>query len=229
MTMFDGVRAVLFDLDGTLIDSTELILASHEYTFQRHLAGRCPDRPTLVRTMGRSLFGALEDIAAGAGAADPAATAREMIETYRAFQRVHEVRLMKPVPGMNDVLADLAARGYIVGMVTSKTEVPARRSLEWYGLGPLLSVSVFHDDTERHKPLPDPLIEAARRGGFNVDDAVYVGDSTHDMLAGRAAGMKTIAALWGPYTRADLDETSPDAFADTPAELLGLLPSRAGS
>jgi pyrophosphatase PpaX len=147
-----------------------------------------------------------------------------MIETYRNFQGVHEARLMKPVPGMNEVLAELGRRGYVVGMVTSKTEAPALRPLERYGLAPLLSLCVFHDDTDRHKPDPAPLVLAAERGGFAPADTAYVGDSTHDMLAGRAAGMKTIAALWGPYTRADLDETGPDAYASSPDDLLALLP-----
>ena len=226
--LFRDIAAVLFDLDGTLVDSTELILASHEHAFRRHLAGACPDRATLVRTMGRSLLATLEEMAAGHGAPDPAATARAMIETYREFQRAHEVRLMKPVPGINDVLRELAVRGHVVGMVTSKVEAPARRPLERYGLAPLLSVCVFHDDTARQKPYPDPLIEAARRGGFAAACAIYVGDSTHDMLAGRAAGMKTVAALWGPYERSDLEATGPDALAETPADLLRLLPGRAG-
>lgn len=222
--MFPDVRAVLFDLDGTLIDSTELILTSYEHTFRQHLPGRCPDRPALVRTMGRSLLASLENLAEEAGAADPAATALLMIETYRGFQRVHEVRLMKPVSQMNDVLAELGRRGYVVGMVTSKMETPARRPLERYGLAPLLSLCVFHDDTDRHKPDPAPLVLAAERGGFEPAETAYVGDSTHDMLAGRAAGMKTIAALWGPYTRADLDETGPDAYVASPEDLLALLP-----
>jgi pyrophosphatase PpaX len=222
--MFPDIRAVLFDLDGTLIDSTELILTSYEYTFGQHLPGQCPDRQALVRTMGRSLLGSLEDFATEAGAADPAAMAQLMIETYRGFQRVHEVRLMKPVPRMNEVLAELGRRGYVVGMVTSKMEAPALRPLERYALAPLLSLCVFYDDTDRHKPDPAPLVLAAERGGVAPAATVYVGDSTHDMLAGRAAGMKTIAALWGPYARADLDETAPDAYADSPEDLLPLLP-----
>jgi pyrophosphatase PpaX len=219
-----GLLAVFFDLDGTLVDSTELILSSHEHALRRHLDGRCPDRRALVRNIGRPLAAGLLEYARAAGCADPAGVAAAMLETYRACQREAEPRLMRVVPGIRAVVMALGTRGYRLGVVTSKSEAVARPALERYGLTPLLPITVFLEDTTRHKPDAAPLLEAARRGGFDPGGAAYVGDSTHDMEAGRAAGMTTIAALWGPFDREDLLRLSPDALAERPEDLLRLLP-----
>jgi pyrophosphatase PpaX len=111
-----------------------------------------------------------------------------------------------------------------LGVVTSKAAKGARREIEQFGFADLLSVAVFLEDTTRHKPEPEPLLEAARRGGFEPARAVYVGDSIHDIAAGRAAGMKTAGALWGPFDRLDLEAAGPDLLIKTPQDLLALLP-----
>jgi phosphoglycolate phosphatase-like HAD superfamily hydrolase len=82
---------------------------------------------------------------------------------------------------------------------------------------------VFHDDTTLHKPHPEPLLAAAARAGVSPETSVYVGDSVHDVAAGRAAGMFTVAAAWGPFPRADLEAASPDALAETPADVLAIV------
>ena len=76
--------------------------------------------------------------------------------------------------------------------------------------------AVFHDDTERHKPDPAPLVLAAERAGRSPGEVIYVGDSTHDIVAGRAAGMKTVAVLWGPFSRHVLEAERPDSDHRTP-------------
>ncbi|MFB3853976.1 MAG: HAD family hydrolase [Vicinamibacterales bacterium] len=219
MQVFRGIRAVFFDLDGTLVDSTELILSSHEHT-QRYHFNRTMDRRTLVRDMGRSLAETMHDYAVEFGCVDPAAAAAEMLATYRHYQRFAEERLMRPFPSVNEVLSILRGQGIATGVVTSKVAAVARPALARYGLAPLLDVGIFHDDTAEHKPHPAPLLEAAGRAKVRPDRAVYVGDSTHDLVAGRAAGMKTIAALWGPYERADLEEAGADWYADAPLDVL---------
>lgn len=223
---FRHVDAVLFDLDGTLVDTTELILASHEHTLRRHLTSGAPRRDTLIRDFGRSLPATLREYALADGAADAATAAERMLETYRAYQRLHHDRLIRPFGGVREVLHELSHRGYLLGVVTSKMEATARLALDAYGLGPFLAVSVFHDDTSRHKPDPDPLLEAARKGGLEVGRTVYVGDSVHDVAAGKAAGMRTIAALWGPFDHAHLNAAGPDDVAASPSDLLTILGPR---
>ncbi|HEX5819217.1 MAG TPA: HAD-IA family hydrolase [Gemmatimonadales bacterium] len=216
--------AVLFDLDGTLIDTTSLILASCAHTFERHL-GFCPPREALIATFGRSLPEALRELAVTAGAADPDAEAAAMLATYRAHNDEHHDVLIQPFDGIEAMLATLHATGLRLGVVTSKREAAARRGLRHYRLDRFFDAAVFHDDTELHKPHPDPLLEAARRLGIASQDAVYVGDSVHDVAAGRSAGMETIAVLWGPFSRADLECAGPTHLAAHPrdvARLLGL-------
>lgn len=221
--MLTSVDAVLFDLDGTLVDTIPLIFACYEHTLAAHLPGYDPGRRVIIANLGRSLNDILFDFAAAAGVNDPAAMSRTMLHTYRSFQRVNMDRLIRPYDGMREALAGLRDRGLTLGVVTSKVEWAARECYEHYGLGEFLSVQVFHDDTERHKPDPEPLLLAASKGGLTVGRTVYVGDSIHDMAAGRAAGMQTIGVLWGPSEREELLQAGADELAVTPADLVAIV------
>lgn len=221
--MLTSVDAVLFDLDGTLVDTIPLILACYEHTLTSHIPGYDPGRQAIIGNLGRSLDDILFDYAQAAGANDPAETSRAMLHTYRSFQRVNLPLLIRPYPGVREALAVLHARGLTLGLVTSKVEWAARETYERYGLGEFLSVHVFHDDTERHKPDPQPLLLAAGKGGLDVARTVYVGDSVHDMAAGKAAGMRTIGALWGPSGRDELVRAGADRLAVSPSDLPGLV------
>lgn len=219
------VDAVLFDLDGTLVDTTELILSSHEHTLRRHLRNReQPERYEILRNLGRSLVETLHEYAVADRAANVAESAEQMLQTYRQYQRANHDDMIRPFEGMRETLEALRERGYTLGVVTSKMEANARPALEMYGLSSLVPLGVFHDDTELHKPNPAPLLLAAEKGGLAISRTLYVGDSIHDMAAGRAAGMRTLAALWGPFPQADLELENPDAFASSPLGLLDLLP-----
>jgi pyrophosphatase PpaX len=215
--------AVLFDLDGTLIDTTELILASCRHTFDRHLRGGCPPRDALIATFGRSLPEALLEAAVAEGAHDPHAFAAEMLATYRAHNDAHHDVLIRPFEGVDSMLNALRASGLRLGVVTSKRERSARLGMARYSLAGFFEVAIFHDDTARHKPDPAPLAEAARRLAVAPSATIYVGDSVHDVAAGRAAGMRTIAAAWGPFTRADLEAAGPDHVADTARDVVTLV------
>jgi pyrophosphatase PpaX len=221
--MLTSVDAVLFDLDGTLVDTIPLILACYEHTLVAHVPDYDPGRRVIIGNLGRSLDDILFDYAQAAGVTDPSSTSREMLRTYRAFQRVQLPLLIRPYPGVREALAALQARGLTLGVVTSKVEWAARETYERYGLGGFLSVQVFHDDTERHKPDPEPLLLAAEKGGLDVARTVYVGDAVHDMLAGKAAGMRTIGALWGPSGPEELTAAGADELAGKPDDLLRLV------
>jgi pyrophosphatase PpaX len=217
--MLTSVAAVLFDLDGTLVDTIPLILACYQHTLVTHVPGYDPGRRVLIGNLGRSLDDILFDYAQAAGVPDPASTSREMLGTYRAFQRAHLPLLIRPYPGVREALAALHVRGLTLGVVTSKVEWAARETYERYGLGEFLAVQVFHDDTERHKPDPEPLLLAAAKAGLDVARTVYVGDAVHDMAAGKAAGMRTIGALWGPSGREELVAAGADELAASPSDL----------
>jgi len=199
-----------------------LILASCAHTFERHL-GSCPPREALIATFGRSLPEALLEFAVQAGLPDPSAAAADMLATYRAHNdEVHDT-LIRAFEGVPAMLEALVAAGLRLGVVTSKRERAARRGLARYDLGRYFPVQVFHDDTVLHKPHPEPLELGARRLGVDPAALAYVGDSVHDIVAGRAAGMRTIAALWGPFPRIELEAAGPDALASQPGDLPALL------
>jgi pyrophosphatase PpaX len=221
--MLTRVDAVLFDLDGTLVDTIPLIFACYQHTLAAHLPGYEPGRKVIIGNLGRSLDDILFDYAAAAGAENPSATSRAMLATYRAFQRANLNSLIRPYEGMRETLEGLRARGLTLGVVTSKVEWAARECYEYYGLGEYLSIGVFHDDTERHKPDPQPLLLAASKGSLDAARTVYVGDSIHDMAAGKAAGMRTIGALWGPSEREELAQAGADELAERPEDLLTIV------
>jgi pyrophosphatase PpaX len=214
---------ILFDLDGTLVDTTELILASFAWTFEHHLPGRLPARDALIHTFGRSLPAVLREFAVEYGNGDPDVLTARMLATYRAFQLEQHDTLIRPFPGVTEMLRELRARQRRLGLVTSKREGFARRGLALFGLEALFEVAVFHDDTTRHKPEPEPLLLAAGRAGLTPADVVYVGDSIHDVAAGRAAGMRTVSVLWGPFERPVLECAGPDYIVECPENLVELL------
>jgi pyrophosphatase PpaX len=216
------VDAVFFDLDGTLVDTTDLILASCSHTFERHL-GMVPSRAAIVATFGRSLPEVLLEVAKDAGATDPAGEAAAMLATYRAHNDGVHDELIKPFAGIDALLSALAGEHIRLGVVTSKRERSARRGLARYDFESRFDVLVFHDDTIRHKPDPAPLLLASERAGVRPARCAYVGDSVHDIAAGHAAGMLTVAALWGPFARADLEAAGPHAMAASPSDVLRIL------
>ena len=156
---------ILFDLDGTLVDTTDLILRSFRHAFDRHLPGQLPPREDIVATFGTSLPGVLTEMAAAGGHEAPEQMGAELLTTYREFQHQHHDTLVQPFPGIPEMLTALKADGHRLGLVTSKMEGFARRGLRLVGLESFLEVMVFHDDTERHKPDPEPLLFAASRAG----------------------------------------------------------------
>jgi pyrophosphatase PpaX len=207
--------AILFDLDGTLIDSIELILSSARHAFEEWRV-----RPTdeeWVRGIGTPLVHQLRAYAAND---DEVAL---LLERYRRYQHEHHDRLTRCYDDVPEVIASLAERGHQLAVVTSKASPIAHQSLGFVGLDRFFPVVVGYDDTPRHKPDPEPVRVALSRLGVSAEHAVFVGDSPHDILAGNAADVMTIAALWGPFERETLAEARPDHFIGCMAELPGVL------
>ena len=200
----------LFDLDGTLIDSTLLIMASFRHTMRRHL-GTVPDEVAWRAGFGTPLRPQLRKFARDDH------HAAQMVDTYRVYTNAHHDRLLKSYTGMDEALAALRHAGIRLAVVTSKTHALARRGLRRCGLSEQFGVLVGADDVSKHKPHPAPVLAALARLSAERSDAVFIGDSPHDIQAGRAAGVQTAAALWGPFARDVLTRASPDYWLSTPA------------
>ncbi|MDP6538565.1 MAG: HAD-IA family hydrolase [Planctomycetota bacterium] len=207
---------ILFDLDGTLIDSVDLILASYRHTLRVHRSVDLPPehfRPGLGRPL-------LEQL--GSVTSDEAELAA-MVETYRAHNHEHHDGAVRAYPGVVSALGALTRSGVALGIVTSKNAATAWRGLECCGLAEHFAVLVGSDDVERHKPDPAPVLAAVERLASARERTVFVGDSPQDLRAGRRAGVRTAAAAWGPFAPAELEAEGPDAWLEAPAAIPGLL------
>jgi pyrophosphatase PpaX len=208
------IATVLFDLDGTLIDSIDLILASYRHTMVAH--GREPRADRFWLTgLGTPLSAQFRRVSD-----DPDEVAA-MVESYLEYNLANHDRLVRPYDGIADAVATLARRGTL-GLVTSKAHSGAERGLRLVGLDRYFPVIVGVEDVTRHKPDPEPVRRAIELLAADPATTVFVGDSPHDMAAGRAAGVRTAAALWGPFSRADLEPQAPDAWLARPADLTAL-------
>ncbi len=145
-----------------------------------------------------------------------------MVATYREYHFAHHEDSVKPYPDVVDVVAALAGRGARLGVVTSKLRSGAERGLKVSGLMGFFDTIVSADDVSRAKPHPEPVLAALERLGVQARDAVFIGDSPHDIVAGRDACVSTAGVLWGPFSREDLTRASADFLLESPAQILTL-------
>jgi 2-phosphoglycolate phosphatase len=214
-----GTKAVLFDLDGTLIDSApELGAAADQMRTARGLASLPMERYRPMAGAGaRGMLGVAFGITPDAP--DFALLREEFFLNYEA--RMMHTRVFE---GVAELVAALCAHGLRWGVVTNKSlrfTEPLTRAMPLFATARAI---VSGDTTPYAKPHPEPLFEAARRLGVPPERCIYVGDDERDMEAGRAAGMGTVAAAYG-YMGADSDITLWEAgtVIESPLELLQLL------
>jgi pyrophosphatase PpaX len=214
-------RTLLFDLDGTLIDSIRLIIDSYRHTFETHGLPPRTDGEWLagIGTPLRVVFAELvqhpEQI-------------EQLIATYRDYNLAHHDTQVIPYVGAPELIRRVKEEGYRTGLVTSKNRPGAVRGLKLAGIADQFDVLVCADDVINPKPHPEPVLMAMAQLGAEPGSTLFIGDSVHDMRCGRDAGVLTAAVLWGPFGRGDLAETAPDHWLETPEnllELLGLTPS----
>jgi pyrophosphatase PpaX len=210
------IRTVLFDLDGTLIDSIELILSSYRHTLATHGFPPEPDEAWLAG-VGRPLRVQLA----------PWARSPEELEalaaTYRAYNIANHDRMVRAYPGIVRLVQEIRAAGFRTGVVTSKNQEGCRRGLRLVGLEDAMEVLICADDVVNPKPHPEPVERAVSRLGADPVATIFAGDSIHDLHAGRAAGVRTAAVLWGPFGRRELEPGEPDYWVETPEILEKLL------
>ena len=211
-----AIRTVLFDLDGTLIDSVRLILDSYHHTLATHGLPPRSDEEWLAG-VGTPLTVQFADWR------DDPETLQALIATYREYNLKHHDRMVTVYPGVVEAVRALKADGIATGLVTSKNRAGALRGLTLVQLEALMDVLVCADEVENPKPHPEPVEKAVRLLSADPRATVYVGDSVHDMLSGRAAGVRTAAVLWGPFGRAHLEGAQPDYWLERPEELLTLV------
>ena len=210
------IRTLLFDLDGTLIDSIRLILDSYQHTAKIHGLPSRTDQEWLagIGTPLRVVFAEL---------AEHPEQMEQLVATYREYNLAHHDTQVLPYVGAPELIRRVTEMGYRTGLVTSKNRPGALRGLKLAGIAQHFDVLVCADDVEHPKPHPEPVLKALAQLGARAEETLFIGDSVHDMRCGRDAGVLTAAVLWGPFGRADLVNTAPDYWLENPEDLLRVL------
>ena len=206
---------VLSDLDGTVIDSGAIILASMRHAAREVLGVEVPDEQLMAAVGGPGLEAQMQALSLD--------RADELVTVYRAHNEpLHDELIC--CAGMDEVLVQLKDEGRRLGIVTAKRRQTVELAFARIPIEHLFETVVGGDETKKHKPDPAPLLLALERLGAAPDDAVYVGDAPFDVKAAKAAGLYSVGVSWGGiHGRERLEAEEPDALVDTTEELLGVL------
>lgn len=217
MTPADSLDAVLFDADGTLIDTYEIILASMRYTVNEVLGKSCSDAE-LMHGVGTPLIDQMVYFADG-----DREVADRIIQIYRDHNDVVHDANIRAFDDTAACLQRLQDAGLKMGVVTSKRHAMAARGLEMSGIADYFPALIGHDDCETHKPQAGPILFGCELLGTAPERTLYVGDSPYDIIAGNAAGSPTAAALWGMFSKEELEAENPTYQAESLTDLLDQL------
>jgi len=213
----DAPTCVLFDFDGTLIDSLPALVGAYQQAFLEVLGHTVPE---LESDPASFLTPRVAEVCRAV--AGP--RAEECAVAYDRHYRASTYRLASAYPGVLDMVATLQERGVAAGIVTNKGRARTLRDLEWIGLAPeQLATVVCSEDTLLRKPDGAPVALGIDLAGGIPERTVYVGDGPQDARAARAAGAASIGVLYGYYPEADLREAGPDVVVSTPEALVELL------
>ena len=206
---------VLFDLDGTVIDSGAIILASMRHAAKEVLGAEPPDELLMSAVGGPGLEAQMHALAPD--------RVEELVNVYRAHNEPLHDELMC-CAGIDDVLVRLKDEGRRLGIVTAKRLATVELAFKALPLRHLFATVVGGDETEEHKPHPAPLLLAAERLDVRPEDCAYVGDSPFDIRAAKAARMHAVAVTWGGiHDREKLEREEPDAIVESAEDLLAVL------
>jgi pyrophosphatase PpaX len=207
--------AVLFDLDGTLVDTVPFILEAVRHAFDGY--GACPTDAEWIAGIGTPLRVQLATFARRPEDVEP------LFERYRSFWLARHDDRTRAFPGAVEAVAALGRAGHPIGVVTAKIEQGAYRTLRHTGLLPHVQAVVGADSCANAKPHPEPVLLALARLGSSPAEAVLVGDSPHDIAAAKAAGARAVAALWGACRRPVLEAAGADFFLGSVGEVPALV------
>ncbi len=198
------LAVALFDFDGTLVDTTEMIFQSMRHATSSVLGRDDFSREELLANVGQPLPRQMELF--------DAEKAELLLEAYRAHHEEHHDALIAEFPGVDEALYRLRAAGVRVVVVTSKRRRSVEMALEKFpGLDLVVDLFVTMEDTTEHKPHPEPLLKGLELAGdVPREKAVYVGDSPFDVQAAKAAGLTSVAVSWGAFSEDTLREADPD-------------------
>lgn len=207
-------QAVVFDLDGTIVDSVELIVVSFQHAI-REVLGREASREESIANVGRPLKEQMELLSPE--------HADELIAAYREFNHREHDRMLTLYDGILNLLHSLETTGVKLGLVTSKSRYTTQMAFDLTGIESYFDAVVCADESPRNKPSPDPILLCLDRLDVSPATAAYVGDSPADLQAASAAGVYSVGVTWGVFSEEALMAEKPDRLVHTIPELAEVL------
>ena len=212
--MKSNINTILFDLDGTLIDTNELIISTYLHTLEKYFPGKYT-REDVLPFLGPTLHDVF-------GAMDPDRV-EEMVLEYRTYNLENHDALVKEFVGVMETIEILKKKGYKLAIVTTKREDVAFKGLRLMKLDSYFDVMIAYDHVKKVKPDPEPIYLALEKLGSKPKEALMVGDNFHDVLAGKNAGTKTAGVAWSIKGREYLAKYEPDYMLENMTDLLSIL------
>lgn len=209
------IKAILFDLDGTLANTNNLIFESFKYTFKEHGIEGVTDDEIY------SFFG--EPLTASMRRYVDEDKVDELVETYRVFNHMMHDKMISDFPGVLDAVKRFKESGYKLGIVTSKREKMARKSLEALDLIDYFEILVTPELTTLHKPNKEPVEKGINLCDVAPFECIMVGDSPYDILSGNAAGAYTVAVNYTVIPMQAIIDSEPDFFIDSMDEMTDII------
>ncbi|MFC7393867.1 pyrophosphatase PpaX [Scopulibacillus cellulosilyticus] len=207
------IKTILFDLDGTLINTNDLIIASFAHTLEHYYPGRY-GRKDIINFIGEPLEDSFKRV--------DEQKAQDMIDMYRTHNHEFHDELVKEYPHVYETMRTLSEKGYNLGIVTTKMRPTVLMGLKLTKLEPFFPVVITYDDVTHAKPHPEPIFKALKAIGAEPDTAMMVGDSPYDIQAGKNAGVRTVGVAWTIKGREIIENENPDFIIDDMSEILSI-------
>ncbi|HWL26277.1 MAG TPA: pyrophosphatase PpaX [Ureibacillus sp.] len=208
------LKALLFDFDGTLLNTNDLIIQTFMHVLEERFPGQYKPEDCL-RFIGPSLKETFEEITPN--------EVEEMIEKYRQWNHEHHDELITEFDGVIETLEELRALGIRLAIVSTKRRDTIKRGLSIMGANDYFEFLVGTEDVKNVKPDPEPVLLAIEKLGVSKEDVMMIGDNHHDILAGKNAGVKTAGVAWSLKGEEYLKEFKPDYILQHMSDLLSIV------
>ncbi|MCA1292369.1 pyrophosphatase PpaX [Paenibacillus sp. alder61] len=210
------INTILFDLDGTIIDTNDLIINTFLHVLEQHFPQQKYTREQIIPHMGLTLEQQMQTFSGREEVTD-------LVADYRTYNNLHHDTLIREFPRVKEVIAELHERGITMGIVTTKIKPTTIRALDYFDLKEYMSTIVTVQDVTHPKPHPEPVLTALRNLGADPDKTLMVGDSAADIQSAKAAGVKAAGVAWSLKGVDVLKQYNPDYILEDMMDLYGVL------
>lgn len=214
------IDTVIFDFDGTIMDTNDVIIGSWQHVYKT-LRGEEGDLTYILSTFGEPLEYSMET-------SFPEVSKEESVKIYRDWQKEHFLDMIHLFPGVEEMLAEVKARGYRTGIATSRLSESLHRALSHFDLYKYFDAIVAVEDIEEAKPAPDTIYKVLDKLNARSENAIMMGDSRLDILCARNAGVPSVLVGWSATLAGKTKEDfapgeAPDFIIQKPEELLEII------